>query len=186
MAKSAASEPKRMSDAAVQAKTGKTWPEWFAIMDKAGCSKLNHKEIVAFLTTAHNVGSWWRQMITVAYEQARGLRDKHEKPSGYEISRSKTIGVPISAAFKAWSDARLRSRWLGKADLTIRKATENKSLRITWNDGGSNLEVMFYPKGADKCQVTVQHGKLPDAKAGERMKAYWGEALDRLAETLTG
>jgi hypothetical protein len=33
----------RMSDEAVKAKTGKTWKEWFAILDKAGASELSHQ-----------------------------------------------------------------------------------------------------------------------------------------------
>jgi len=36
----------RMSDAAVQAKTGKNWKEWFSLLDKAGARKLTHQEIV--------------------------------------------------------------------------------------------------------------------------------------------
>ena len=36
----------RMSDEAVKAKTGKTWKEWFAILDQAGAIKLTHQEIV--------------------------------------------------------------------------------------------------------------------------------------------
>ena len=40
---------KRMSDRAVQAKTGNTWPEWFAILDAAGAKKMDHKGIVAYL-----------------------------------------------------------------------------------------------------------------------------------------
>jgi len=31
-----ASHVPRLSDAAVQAKTGKTWQEWFAVLDAAG------------------------------------------------------------------------------------------------------------------------------------------------------
>jgi hypothetical protein len=41
----------------------------------------------------------------VAYEQVRGLREKHEKPGGFEISRSRTIAAGVAAAFEAWSDA---------------------------------------------------------------------------------
>jgi len=44
------------------------------------------------------------------------------------------------------------------------------------------VEVGFYPKGARKSQVAVQHNKLPDAKAAARMKTYWAGALDRLKE----
>ncbi len=57
-------------------------------------------------------------------------------------------------------------------------------MRITWIDGATHLDVTFYVKGDAKSQVIVQHGKLPDAKGAETMKAYWSEALDRLKSCL--
>jgi hypothetical protein len=58
------------SDESVQNATGK-WDEWFAILDSAGGQGMTHKEIVACLVEHHQVGPWWQQSITVAYEQAR-------------------------------------------------------------------------------------------------------------------
>jgi hypothetical protein len=66
-----------ISSEAVKAKTGKDWPEWFAILDAADAQKMSHKEIVALLAEKYQVGSWWQQMVTVTYEQGRGLRDRH-------------------------------------------------------------------------------------------------------------
>lgn len=169
----------RMSDAAVKAKTGKTWSAWFKVLDAAGAKRMTHQEIVALVSKKHGVGPWWQQMVTVTYEQARGLREKHQKPAGYEVSISRTIGAPVSKAFKAWTDPRIRKQWL-PANFTIRKATANKSLRISWEDGDTSLAVAFYPKGAGKCQVVAQHAKLPDAKVAARMKTFWAKALDRL------
>ncbi len=170
-----------ISDDAVKAATGRDWTQWLALIDKAGGRKLDHKAIVA-IVNKNGIGPWWQQMVTVGYEQARGLRDKHQKPGGYSISRSKTLAVPVSNLFRAWSDRRTRASWLKDPAVTVRKATANKSMRITWVDGHTNVEVNFYSKGAGKSQVSVQHDKLPDAKSGERMKAYWGTALDRLAK----
>ena len=169
----------RMSDEAVKAKTGKKWNQWFTILDKAGAKKMTHQEIVKFLNSQHEVGPWWQQMVTVTYEQARGLREKHEKPAGYEISVSRTIEAPVSKAFKAWTDEKTRKAWL-PSNLAIRKATTNKSLRITWEDGKTSVAVAFLPKGTGKCQVVAQHSKLSDAKAAARMKTFWADALDRL------
>jgi hypothetical protein len=90
----------RMSDEAVEAKTGKNWSRWFKHLDAAGAKKMTHQEIVAHLRDKHDVRSWWQQMVAVTYEQARGLRDVGEKPSGYEISVSRTIAAPVSKAFK--------------------------------------------------------------------------------------
>ena len=77
-----------ISSEAVKAKTGKTWAQWFALLDKSRAQAMSHKDIVAVLAGKNGLGPWWRQMVAVAYEQAKGLRDKHEKPDGFEISRS--------------------------------------------------------------------------------------------------
>src|SRR2546423_1815179 len=172
----------RMSDEAVEAKTGKTWSRWFKHLDAAGGKKMTHQQIVAHLRDKHDVRPWWQQMVAVTYEQARGLREKHEKPGGYEISVSRTIEAPVTRAFKAWADEKTRQRWLVEK-FSVRKSTANKTLRITWNDD-TDVAVAFYPKGEGKCQVVAQHAKLKDAKAGEKMKKFWADALGRLKELL--
>ncbi|MCI0699391.1 DUF4287 domain-containing protein [candidate division KSB1 bacterium] len=181
---SATKATSRMSDAAVQAKTGKTWNEWFKILDKAGGKKMNHKEIVAYLSVNYNVGPWWQQMVTVTYEQARGLREAFQKAKGYSANSSKTIAAPLAKLYKAWSDAKLRNRWLAEKGIVIRTATPEKSMRITWSDGKTSVSVYFLAKGEAKSQVALEHEKLPDAKAVAKMKAYWVDALGRLQEML--
>jgi Domain of unknown function (DUF4287)/Activator of Hsp90 ATPase homolog 1-like protein len=173
-----------MSDEAVKAKTGKNWDQWFAILDKAGAKKMSHQDIVKLLSSKHDVGPWWQQMVTVNYEQARGLRDAHQKPSGYQISVSRTVHVPLGDLYKSVANEKSRSRWLSEDGLEVRKATPNKSLRVTWKDGKTSLEVNFYSKGEDKSQIVVQHSKLADAKAAAKMKTFWGQALDRLRDLL--
>ncbi len=180
--KTAKSSP-RIGDEAVKAKTGQTWNEWFKILDGAGAAKMSHQQIVARLNRQHGIGPWWQQMIAVSYEQARGLREKHEKPGGYEISVSRTIAAPLSKAFKAWTDEKARKKWL-PSNLKVRKATANKSLRITWEDEKTSVAVAFLPKGAGKCQVAAQHGKLSNASTAAKMKSFWAQALDRLKELI--
>ena len=65
----------------------------------------------------------------------------------------------------------------------VRKATINRSLRIRWSDG-TPVDVMFYPKGDLRAQVAIQHGRLLDAEAVGRVKAYWKEQFERLKATL--
>ena len=174
----------RMSDEAVKAKTGKTWKEWFTILDEAGARKMTHQEIVKYINTRHGVGPWWQQMVTVTYEQHSGLRQQHEKPGGYEISASRTLGVPLAKLYRAFANEKARLQWLPEDGLVVRKVTVNKSMRVTWVDDKTSLSIDFYPKGEDKSQVAVQHSKLPDAKSAAKMKAYWGKALDRLRGVL--
>jgi uncharacterized protein DUF4287/activator of Hsp90 ATPase-like protein len=179
------STTERISAEALKKKTGKNWQEWFAVLDEEGAAKLTHKEIVAMVQGQLTLTSWWGQMIAVGYEQERGLRVPHEKPSGFEISVSKTIKIPLGMAFLLFQDAKMRKRWLKDPAYEIRKITENKSLRITWPDGTS-VVVDFYSKSSNKTQIVVQHQKIEGAKAAERMKAYWAEQLERLQSTFEG
>ena len=172
-----------VSDTAVQEKTGKTWSEWFQILDSASCASMNHKRIVAYLADNYPIETWWQQQVTVAYEQARGMRQKHQTPAGFQASSSKTLNVPVSELFAAWMDETRRLKWLPEQTFTIRKATLDKSLRITWPDG-SHLDVYFYPKGDARSQVAVQHSRLESAERVAQAKQFWAEALSRLENIL--
>jgi uncharacterized protein YndB with AHSA1/START domain len=169
-----------ISSDAVKAKTGKTWAEWLRVLDAEGAKEMDHKEIVAVLSKKHGIGPWWQQMVTVGYEQARGKRVKHQTAAGFSISRSKTLTAAPSVVFAAWNDTKKRGRWLADPGVTIRKAITGRSLRITWIDGATSVEVMFYEKGEGKTQLSVQHSKLASAAAGARMKKYWGDQLEKL------
>lgn len=122
-------------------------------------------------------------MVAVEYEQARGLRKKHETPTGFQISRSVTLPHPVARLFAAWSDPKRRARWLPEPIL-VRTETALKSMRFTWPDG-THVETYFWQRSAQKCQVTVQHNRLPNQRAAARMKRFWAEALSRFACSLT-
>ncbi|MGH9643920.1 MAG: SRPBCC domain-containing protein [Terriglobales bacterium] len=175
---------KRVSDEAVKAKTGKTWAEWFDALDQAGAQKLTHQEIVALVRKEPKASAWWQQMVSVGYEQARGLRLVHEKSEGFEISVSKTFNIPVGTTYLLFHDPSMRRRWLKDTNCSLRKSTENKSVRFDWDGGKTLVVVAFYPKSANKTQITVQHSKLPSANAAKKQKVYWSEQLEKLGQVL--
>jgi hypothetical protein len=123
-------------------------------------------------------------MVTVAYEQARSKRKKHQRPEGYEVSSSKTIVAPLNLLYMARTDEKLRARGLQNTRFAIRKETPNKSLRINWTNDGSRVESMIYTKGARKSQVTAQHRRLPSALEAEKMKTYRRARLVKLQDLM--
>jgi len=173
-----------VGDEAVKEATGKSWAQWCSLLDRKGAKEMTHKEIAALLADELGVKPWWSQMVTVGYEQSRGLREKHEKPDGYSVSVSRVIDAPMSAVFGAWSTAPRRRKWMGDHQMTVRKATTNKSMRITWDADGTNVDVNFTVKAPGKCQVAVEHSKLASPADGARAKAIWAEAIDRLKAQL--
>jgi hypothetical protein len=176
----------KIGDAALAAKTGKTWQEWFAVLDAAGAAKMEHTEIATWLSDQYGSEKGWHwQMITAGYEQERGLRRKNETPDGFEVSISRTIAASPEALLRAWTDEAIRRSWLPDAEMTITTDNPGKSLRARWEDGRERVDVNVYPKG-EKTQITVQHRRLPDPEAAERSKAYWKEGLERLRNLVEG
>lgn len=176
-------EAKRVSDEAVQKRTGKTWAEWFKLLNGEGAQKMIHRDIAALLYQKHKLSGWWAQMVTVEYERERGLREMRQTATGFTASGSKTISVPISALYRAWADGKTRRRWLKDARIEFRKATPKKSIRATWNSE-SSVAINFYANRKNKSQVTVDHEKLASARESSKMKNYWFQALKRLKNLL--
>lgn len=173
-----------MSDAAIKAKTGCTWERWVKALDYKQAHTWTHREIAEYVREKFKVPDWWCQTVTVGYERIKGLRAIGQRRDGsYEASKSKVIAVPVSRLYRAWHDARTRARWLPDVKPVIRTATAAKSMRLTWPDGTSVL-VGFYPKGAAKSRVAIQHVRLPDRGTATRMKEYWTGRLGTLAELL--
>ena len=169
---------------AVARATGRAWDEWLKVLDRAGAKVMPHKDIAVMLSRKFAVPDWWSQMVTVGYEQARGLRAASQRADGFAASASRTVGVAVDRLYEAWSDPRLRSRWLPDAPIEVRRSTDGKSMRMTWTPGGSSVEVGFVAKGAGKSTVQVEHGKLKSAAAVAKQKAFWSEALERLKALL--
>jgi hypothetical protein len=171
-----------MSDAVIEKKTGKAWPAWVEVLDRARAHEWTHTDIARHVSEVHGVLPWWTQAVTVGYERIKGLRAIGQRRAGtWEASKSRTIAAPVEDVFRAFSEPRRRAKWLPGIKLTIRGARQGKDARITWPDG-SSVHVYFVAKGHNKSTVTVQHTKLADRAAVDRMKVYWGERFDALTE----
>ncbi len=82
------------------------------LLDKAGAARLGHREIVKLAAKIGEAGPWWRQMVSVEYERARGLRRKHETATGFSVSASRDSGRCCwSALYAATADAKQRKKW---------------------------------------------------------------------------
>ena len=184
------SEPKQdyaavggMSDVAVEKRTGRKWAGWVKILDDAGAAAMEHRQITAILAQ-HGVPGWWTQMVSVGYERIRGLRAIGQRRNGsWEVNKSKTFSVPLDVLFEAFNEPRKRKKWLD-AEVTVRKATAPKSMRIIWADG-TTVELWFTAKGEAKSVVSVQHTKLTSKDQADRLRVYWTERLHALAEVLS-
>jgi hypothetical protein len=187
----AAEEPKAtegpalsMSDDAIRAKTGRGWEEWFDLLDDWGAADRPRAEAVRWLADAHAIEGWNAQAVTVTYERARGLRAVGEHADGFTVTASKTVAVPVDRLYEAFVDDAQRARWLPAAQLSVRTTSRPKSARFDWGDDGTRVVVAFIAKGDAKSAAALAHERLPDARAAERMKAFWRDGVSALKEVM--
>ena len=101
MAKKPAKKLDGVSDKAVQKATGHVWSEWFAILDKSGAKKWDHREIVAYLKDNYELTDWWQQSVTVAYEKSTGRRAVGQTAdTGFQVGVQKALPIDLG---QTWS-----------------------------------------------------------------------------------
>lgn len=121
-----------MSDAAIKKATGCTWEKWVTALDYAGADSWSHRAIADHVHHTFKVQEWWTQTVTVGYERIKGLRAiGQRRDGGYEATKSKTVNASAASVFRAFAHARVRKTWLPGVAVDVRKATPNRSIRIT-------------------------------------------------------
>jgi len=165
-----------MSDAAIKAKTGRDWAEWFAALDRAGAAKCDHAGIVTIAREDLGAGSWYGQMVAVSYERVRGIRAANQKCDGeFSVSVTKVVNVPLPRLFAVAT----RGGWFPKGSFEETSRTKDKYWRGKWKKTGK-LSIGFYAKAADKAQIAIDSGSLAGPDAVERERADWKKAVGRL------
>jgi hypothetical protein len=173
------------SDEVIRSNTGRTWDEWFALLDAWGAMERPHPEIARWVNEEHGVPGWWAQGVTVAYEQARGLRAPGQRRGGqFEVNASRTVAVPVERLYEAFADPAVRERWLPGAAVEVRTARPARSIRANWDDGSTRLLIAFTARGESKSQVALTHERVPDAGTADKLKAFWRERMAALKQVL--
>lgn len=191
----------RISDDAVRARTGKRWAQWFSALDRWGAAAKGHRATAAWLAKERGLSPWWSQTVTVRYELERGLRVRHQRSDGYEVSASRLVPTAPARVFDAITKPAELSRWFtqgARARLVVGGSYSNrdgdrgrflalarpKRLRMTWEnpkhcpDTIVEFTVARAPSG--KTQVRVTHERLASRKDAAKMKEAWSWALDSL------
>lgn len=198
----------RISSQSVREATGRGWEEWLEALDAAGAADWDHKEIVAHLEREHSdvTSAWWRQSITVGYEQARGKRVVGETAdAGFQVGVQRSIDA---SAAEVWRLITSRPElWLGGgasvafaegeryevprgddapgASGEVRVVKPGYRLRMSWQPEGwpapATLQLTLSESGSGKTAIHAHLEKLPDAGAREAMRKRWREALERIA-----
>jgi len=173
----------RLSPEAIHEGTGRPWEEWLAFFDSIGAEGLSHQEIVA-RASEHGAPPWWRQMVTVAYEQHIGRRLPGQAPDGtFTVNASRTCAGSLDDSLGRWSSVLAGATDIdGVAVTQGPDVTSSESWRY-WRcqlADGSRVVVNFSDKAPGKSVVAVQHERLDNPEAADRWRAHWRSVLATL------
>ena len=173
-----------MADDAIRTGSGRTWDEWFRILDDWGGTQRTHRDIARWLHDEQGVPGWWSQTVTVGYERARGMRARHETTSGFQVSVQKTIAASGDRIERAFTQTRQRNRWLDVGTLTARKTKPGRSVADFDAVDGSRVTIYLVPKSKDSTAVQVVQTKMASAANVATQRAFWRARLQALAGLL--
>ncbi len=195
-----------VSDEKVHEATGRGWAEWEAALDALGAADLSHKEIVALVGEKCGVeSSWWRQQVTVTYEQRKGKRVLGETAgTGFQVGVRRTIGVGHEEAWRVLTSPEGVRAWLGDvsglrlekgqaytaadgATGEVRVIKPGSHLRITWQPAGwaraSTIQLRAEPAG-EKTVISFHQEHLPGAEERAERRRFYEGVLDELRQML--
>jgi hypothetical protein len=171
-----------ISDASIRKGTGKTWDEWFRILDDWGAAERSHRDIARHVRDDLGVNGWWAQTVTVGYERARGMRARNETTQGFQVAVQKTMQVPAERIRAAFTQARRRSRWLEPGTLTPRMTISKRIAADFDAADGSRVSIYLVEKSANATTVQVTHTKLANSKDVAARRSFWKDRLQALAD----
>jgi len=168
-----------ISDEKLVAATGRTRQQWHELLDAENASSWTHPQIAAWLVETHGVDGWWAQGITVAYEQARGMRMPGQQPDGtFSTSSSKSLPVAQQEALDLVIGAYTAHSGGGPA--TVSREAKHPTARWKLADGSTVLATIS-PGGAGKSRAVLTHSKLGSEAALAPAKAELATVLQALA-----
>ncbi|WP_136707801.1 hypothetical protein [Agromyces sp. H66] len=149
-----------VGDETVVGATGRERSEWFALLDDAGAVDWRHKDIAAWLSGEQGVDAWWAQHLTVAYEQARGIREPGQRQDGtFEASVSRTVALDPADALQ--SLAAVVTAELEVEPLALNLTAKHPTARFPL-DSGEFVLASASPLGDGRSSIGLTWGKMTD------------------------
>jgi len=170
-----------MSVKSVEKATGKSWNEWFKLLENMKARALSHKEIAQKLAEQRGVTGWWAQTIAVAYEQHIERRKPGQASDGkYQVSVSKTVEGTLDEALDKWLAVVAGRKDFSRVPITRRRTSLGSGKFRYWRCGlidGSRVSVGVSRKEPGKAVIAIGHENLTSLKQINHWRSFWKSLL---------
>jgi len=176
---------KRMNDAFLLEKTGKSLDDWTHFIDRFTSLGLSDKELSKLIHDNFKIGSLLQNSIISAYTSQNQSKKLNMPAEGIRIENSIELNLPLPTLSNLWSDTKLRNSWFPMVSYTVVRENPKKMVQLIWCDSISIVNIRFLRIDKSKSQVEIVHYNLPDRKTAQEMDVYWKKILQTLNESVT-
>ena len=169
-----------MRTEAIEAGTGRTWPQWTEVFESIGAHALSHAEIVTRVVEQTGLEGWWAQAVVIHYEQQTGRRIEGQTSTGtFAANASRTLPGDLDSVLTRWiAHVDARSSLAG-VPLDSEGRTSSTPKWRYWRCAladGSRVVVTVSAKSPEKVVLAVQNdGLTTDDERQERRVAWRAE-----------
>lgn len=187
-----------VTDVACKAATGRSFADWYALIDGAGLATNRRDAIqLVYNETGRGKDVWWPTTIWVEFERARGIVKKDGRAEGYNICCTKGFKLAPADLFPHFATQEALGAWVtgwtgevteggrfrcGDASGTVGRIRANKDIRLDWQGPGfspTEIEIQFTVLG-DKTTINIFHKRIATRAEADGLRRAWGVALDHL------
>jgi hypothetical protein len=166
--------------------TGRSWSDWFNLLDGLGANDWSHKEIARALHQDHDVSGWWAQTITVEYERRIGRREIGQNCRGnFQGAASKTLTGSMNQIFLQWQNYMKNKKEVNgisfKEEPQMTISPKWRYWRVKLEDE-SKVSVIINQKDKDKVKLAVNHENLANAESVSKWKPFWKSRLQEFSQ----
>lgn len=187
-----------VSSEACLAATGKSFVDWFAVIEAAGLAD-KRRDAIHLIYDQTNRGKdvWWPTTIWVEFERSKGIVKKDGRAEGFNICCTKSFKQTPQDLFPYFASEAAFAGWVpgwagaiaegsaftcGSAKGTVGRIRPAKDIRMEWISPGfgpTEIEIQFNLV-AGKTTINFYHKRIDSRAEADGLRRAWGAALDRL------
>ena len=172
-----------VTHADVKKKTGRTWQEWFALLDRDGAAKLDRRQITRIVASKYGIGLWWRRTIAKAYERSGAALGAAQEPGSDPVAGPSRATQPPTRAHSATIyDIEPRAHPVTSRTLGSRPAPGTISNRHGASVG--NVDVSGDRFEAVHSESDGVADSIRDVRPVRKMRAFWKARVESLQKSL--
>jgi uncharacterized protein YndB with AHSA1/START domain len=188
-----------LDDATCKAETGKTFSEWFEVLDSVDGIKIGRRESCVKMGI-WSTQPWWATTIYVAYEKHKGVVKKDGMAEGYTICVTKNINAPVEKTYATWADPAKFAEIFGDSakqsleeggtltcdagvKATFTRVRPNKDLRFTWEHPGCTAPLtvdLQFQDNKGKTLMNAMTSRIQTREETDGLRDAWTAVLNKL------